>query len=34
LTATGQAKDVKGIDDVGVKGGLPVMLESFRLGKR
>jgi hypothetical protein len=34
MLATGRANDVKNEDDVGVKGDMPLILESFRLGKK
>ena len=34
MLATSLAPELKTIDDVGVKGELPMMLESFRFGKK
>lgn len=34
MLATSLAPELKSVDDVGVKGELPMMLESFRFGKR
>ena len=34
MTATSLAPEVESADDVGVKGGLPLILESFRLGAK
>ena len=33
MLATSLATELKSVNDVGVKGGLPMMLESFRFGK-
>jgi hypothetical protein len=34
MFATSLATELSGVDDVGVKGQMPVILESFRFGKR
>jgi hypothetical protein len=34
LLATSLAPELSGVDDVGVKGEMPVILESFRFGKK
>ena len=34
LTATSKSPDVKGVDDVGEKGETPIILNSFRFGKK
>ena len=34
MLATSLAPELKSVDDVGVKGELPMMLESFRFGKK
>jgi hypothetical protein len=33
MLTTSLAQELKSVDDVGVKGQLPMMLESFRFGK-
>ena len=34
MLATSLAPELKSVDDVGVKGELPMILESFRFGKK
>jgi hypothetical protein len=34
MLATSLAPELKNVDDVGVKGELPMLLESFRFGKK
>jgi hypothetical protein len=34
MFTTSLAPELSGVDDVGTKGQMPVILESFRLGKK